>query len=282
MERGRDDVVVASGGIAPYARDSSLVSMDARLVLRDDAIEISPEATACDLKRHRDRLLEADVIVTMTTEQKRMVTTFSESDGKDVLTLAEAAGETGDVEDPAGRDEDCYRACRDQIRRCLAKAIDRLAPPPRGVKASRSDGGQMRFDNPSDDEIREILTEPMTVAVVGCSPDSTRDSYKVARALQTMGHKVIPVNPQVSRIAGVRCYGSLRHIEEPVTMVDVFRRSEFAPGIVDDAIAIAARIVWLQLGVVHEEAAARAREAGLTVVMDRCPVVEYRRLVSVD
>jgi len=129
-ERGRDDVVVSSGGIAPYARDSSLVSMDARLVLRDDAIYISPEATACDLKRHRDRLLEADLIVTMTAEQKRMLAHFPEASGKDVMTLHEAAGECADVEDPAGRDEAFYSACRDQIRRCLEKAIDRLAPPP--------------------------------------------------------------------------------------------------------------------------------------------------------
>jgi predicted CoA-binding protein len=138
----------------------------------------------------------------------------------------------------------------------------------------------MSLGNPSDDEIREILTQPMTVAVVGCSPDPTRDSHKVARALQTMGHRVIPVNPQAREIFGLRCYGSLRHIEVPVTMVDVFRRSELVPAIVDDAIAVAARIVWLQLGVVHEEAAARARAAGITVVMDRCPAVEYRRLVS--
>jgi protein-tyrosine-phosphatase len=128
-ERGRADVLVSSGGIAPYARDSSLVSLDARLVLREDAIDISPEATACDLKRHRDRLLEADVIVTMTAEQKRMLDAFPESDGKEIVTLAEAAGEIEDVEDPAGRDQDFYRACRDQIRRCLAKAIDRLVPP---------------------------------------------------------------------------------------------------------------------------------------------------------
>lgn len=128
-ERGRDDVSVRSGGIAPYARDTSLVSMDARLVLRDDAIEISPDATACDLKRHRDRLLDADLIVTMTTEQKRMLAEFPESLGKEVVTLPEAAGEIGDVEDPAGRDEHFYRDCRDQIRRCLEKAFDRLAPP---------------------------------------------------------------------------------------------------------------------------------------------------------
>ncbi len=129
-ERGRDDVIVTSGGIAPYARDTSLVSMDARLVLRDDAIEISPEATSCDLKQHRDRLLEADLIVTMTTEQKRMLAHFPEAHGKIVMTLHEAAGEIADVEDPAGRDDDFYKACRDEIRRCLEKAFDRLAPPP--------------------------------------------------------------------------------------------------------------------------------------------------------
>ncbi len=140
----------------------------------------------------------------------------------------------------------------------------------------------MSLGNPSDDEIREILTTPMTVAVVGCSPDPNRDSHKVARALQTMGHKVIPVNPQAREILGLRCYGSLRHIEERITMVDVFRRSELVPAIVDDTIAVAAGILWLQLGVIHEEAAARARAVGVRVVMDRCPAVEYRRLVSAD
>jgi predicted CoA-binding protein len=140
----------------------------------------------------------------------------------------------------------------------------------------------MSFGNPSDDEIREILTQPMTIAVVGCSPDPTRDSHKVARALQTMGHRVIPVNPQAREIFGLRCYGSLRQVDVPITMVDVFRRSELVSAIVDDAIAVATRILWLQLGVVHEEAAARARAAGITVVMDRCPAVEYRRLVSSD
>lgn len=103
--------------------------MDARLVLREDDIHISPDATACDLKRHRERLLEADLIVTMTSEQKEMLGGFPEAIGKEILTLPEAAGEPGNVEDPAGRDEDFYRNCRDQIRRCLLKAIDRLAPP---------------------------------------------------------------------------------------------------------------------------------------------------------
>ena len=140
----------------------------------------------------------------------------------------------------------------------------------------------MNFGNPSDDEIREILTEPMTVAVVGCSPDPDRDSHKIARVLQTMGHRVIPVNPQASEILGLRCYGSLRLMDQRVHMVDVFRRSDVIPAIVEDTIAIGASILWLQLGVIHEEAARRARAAGITVVMDRCPAVEYRRLVSVD
>lgn len=140
----------------------------------------------------------------------------------------------------------------------------------------------MSFGNPSDDEIREILTRPMTVAVVGCSPDPNRDSHKIARALQTMGHRVIPVNPQAREILGLRCYGSLRHIEQRVHMVDVFRRSEVVPAIVEDTVAIAAGILWLQLGIIHEAAAARACAAGITVVMDRCPAVEYRRLVSTD
>jgi protein-tyrosine-phosphatase len=127
-ERGRDDVDVRSGGIAPFARDSSLVSLDARLVLREDAIDIPADATACDLKRHRHHLANADVIVTMTREQKRMLEAFPEAAGKDVMTLHEAAGEEGEVDDPAGRDEAFYRSCRDEIRRCLEKSLDRLAP----------------------------------------------------------------------------------------------------------------------------------------------------------
>ena len=128
--RRRDDVCVRSGGIAPYARDSSLISLDTRLVLREDAIEIPEDATACDLKCHRYHLAEADVILTMTEEQKRMLGGFSEAAGKKVLTLKEVAGEAGDIEDPAGRDIEYYRHCRDEIRRCLEKAIECLVPAP--------------------------------------------------------------------------------------------------------------------------------------------------------
>jgi protein-tyrosine-phosphatase len=128
--RRRNDVVVRSGGVAPYARDSSLVSLDARLLLREDDIEIAADATSCDLKAHPEHIAEADLIVTMTDEQRRMLGGFAEARGKQIVTLREAAGESGDIADPAGRAEDVHRACRDEIRRCLEKAFDRLAPEP--------------------------------------------------------------------------------------------------------------------------------------------------------
>ncbi len=138
------------------------------------------------------------------------------------------------------------------------------------------------FHNPSDAEIRDILARPMTIAVVGCSPDLARDSNHIARILQAKGHRVIPVNPSVGAILGKRCYPSLSAIPQRIDMVDVFRRSDAVPAIVDETIAVEARVLWLQLGVVHEDAAARARAAGITVIMDRCPAVEYRRLFADD
>jgi protein-tyrosine phosphatase len=125
-ERNTDDVAVRSGGIAPYARDSSLVSLDTRMLLREDDIEISPEATSCDLKAHPEHLADADVIIVMTAEQKRMLSRFDAAAGKPVFTLRELAGEEGDIEDPAGRGHDFYGVCRDEIRRCLERGIDRL------------------------------------------------------------------------------------------------------------------------------------------------------------
>lgn len=134
------------------------------------------------------------------------------------------------------------------------------------------------FLNPPDAVIRDILAVPRRIAVVGCSPDSQRDSHRIARLLLEKGHTVIPVNPTAHRILGQLCYPSLRAVPGGVEMVDVFRRSDAVAAVVDDALAIGARIVWLQLGVIDEEAAARAQAAGLTVVMDRCPAIEYRRL----
>jgi predicted CoA-binding protein len=136
----------------------------------------------------------------------------------------------------------------------------------------------MVFQNPPDATIHEVLATPRTVAVVGCSPNPERDSHRIAKLLQARGHRVIPVNPGQRSILGETCYASLRDIPEPVDMVDIFRRSEEVAPIVDDAIAVGARIVWMQLGVIDEQAAAKAQTAGLTVVMDRCPAIEYRRL----
>ena len=134
------------------------------------------------------------------------------------------------------------------------------------------------FQNPPDAVIRDILATPRRIAVVGCSPDPARDSHRIAHLLMERGHTVIPVHPQAREILGRRCYASLHEVPDGIDMVDVFRRSDDAGAVVDDAIAAGARVVWLQLGVVDEAAAARAQAAGLTVVMDRCPAIEYRRL----
>ena len=134
------------------------------------------------------------------------------------------------------------------------------------------------FENPPDTKIREILATPRTVAVVGCSPDPDRDSHRIAALLKAKGHRVIPVNPSCQEILGERCFASVRDIPETVDMVDVFRRPEFVDQIADDAIAKQAKILWLQLDVINESAAHKAQAAGMTVVMDRCPAIEYRRL----
>jgi predicted CoA-binding protein len=129
-----------------------------------------------------------------------------------------------------------------------------------------------------EDAIRWCLTEPRTWAVVGCSPSRFRDSHGIAALLIDEGHTVIPVNPAVGEVLGRRCYPSLHDVPEPVDVVDVFRRSDAAGGHVDEAIAIGARAVWLQLGVIDHAAAERAAGAGLHVVMDRCPRIELPRL----
>jgi predicted CoA-binding protein len=129
----------------------------------------------------------------------------------------------------------------------------------------------------SEADIKSILEESKTVAVVGLSPNEERDSHRVARYLQSQGYRIIPVNPKADEILGERSYPDLASIPEPIDVVDVFRRSEVVPGIVEEAIKVGAKAVWMQEGVIHEEAAARAREAGLQVVMDRCMMVEHRR-----
>jgi predicted CoA-binding protein len=128
-------------------------------------------------------------------------------------------------------------------------------------------------------EAQQVLEQFTTWAVVGCSPDAGRDSHDVASFLQAHGKRVIPVNPNAcpGEILGEQCHPDVASIGEPVEVVDIFRRSEFAGAHVDEAIAVGAKAVWMQLGVVDEHAAARAREAGLIVVMNRCPKIEWPR-----
>jgi predicted CoA-binding protein len=132
----------------------------------------------------------------------------------------------------------------------------------------------------SELEIRTLLTNARTIAVVGLSDNPSRDSYGVARYLQRNGYRIIPVNPQLQTpVLGEQPYASLRDLPIPVDLVDVFRRSEFVPEIVEEAIAIKAPAIWLQLGVFSTEGAARATAAGISVVMDRCIAIEHRRLM---
>jgi predicted CoA-binding protein len=125
---------------------------------------------------------------------------------------------------------------------------------------------------------REILEQARVIAVVGCSDSPTRDSYRIAAYLQREGYRIIPVNPTITTALGETAYPDLASVPEKVDLVNVFRRSDAVPGVVDDAIAAGAPAIWLQLGIRHDEAEKRAREAGLDVVSDRCIAVEYRLL----
>jgi predicted CoA-binding protein len=138
----------------------------------------------------------------------------------------------------------------------------------------------MNHDSYDDDYIRAILRDVKSVAMVGASPNNVRPSYFVLKYLIEKGFTVIPINPGQAggEILGQTVYASLADIPGPVDMVDVFRSSEAAGPIADEAIAIGAKVLWMQLGVRNDEAAARAEDAGLKVVMNRCPKIEYGRL----
>jgi predicted CoA-binding protein len=127
-------------------------------------------------------------------------------------------------------------------------------------------------------ELRSILKQTHTIAVVGLSADWFRPSYFAAKYMQEHGFRVIPVNPKYSEILGETCYPDLQSIPHKVDMVDVFRKSADCAPIAADAVAIGAKILWLQIGVINEEAAQIAHAAGLSVVMDRCVKIEYARL----
>ncbi|MCP4470927.1 MAG: CoA-binding protein [Gammaproteobacteria bacterium] len=127
-------------------------------------------------------------------------------------------------------------------------------------------------------DLRRILTDYKRVAMVGLSDDWSRPSNFAAKYLLDHGFEVIPINPKYDVILGQKCYADLRDIPTPVDVVDLFQRAERIPPFVDQAIEIRARVVWMQLDIVHEEAAQKARDAGLEVVMDRCMKIEYARL----
>ena len=139
--------------------------------------------------------------------------------------------------------------------------------------------GAVAVDPTYQDEgvIRRILDTARTIAVVGLSPNPLRPSYFVAFYLQRHGYRIVPVNPNETEILGEPCYPSLSAIPFPVDVVDVFRRSEFVPAIATEAVAIGAKALWLQFGVISAEGAAIAERGGLLVVMDRCMKVEHAR-----
>lgn len=128
------------------------------------------------------------------------------------------------------------------------------------------------------EEMAAIIRQYRTIAVVGLSSDPSRPSYQVAQYLQNQGYRIIPVNPKCREVLGEPCYPSLGQVPEPVEIVDIFRQVEAIPGIVEEAIAIGAKVIWMQQGLEHAEAAAKARQAGLQVVMNRCLKVEHARL----
>jgi hypothetical protein len=130
------------------------------------------------------------------------------------------------------------------------------------------------------DEIGELLKRTKTIAVVGLSDSPLRPSYGVSAYMQSHGYRIIPVNPTIKGSLGEKAVASLSEVEEKIDMVDVFRRSEFVPDLVDEAIRLKVPAIWLQEGVIHEQSAEKARKAGIFVVMDRCILKEHRRRFS--
>ncbi len=141
-------------------------------------------------------------------------------------------------------------------------------------------GAVERASDGDDQQLRRILQDTRVIAVVGLSNNQTRPSYGVARYLQSHGYQIVPINPDLSEVLGERAYPDLLAVPFAVDLVDVFRRSEAVGPHVDEAIQKGVKTVWMQLGVRNQEAAERARAAGIAVVMDRCILVEHRRLIG--
>ena len=136
----------------------------------------------------------------------------------------------------------------------------------------------MAHSNPSDQDLRQLLTSATTIAMIGASSNPEKPSYGIMRKLQHAGYRVIPVNPKETEVLGERSYPSLLDVPERIDIVDVFRRSEDTPAIADDAVTIGAKALWLQAGITNADAAARAKAGGLAVVMNQCIGVTHALL----
>ncbi len=145
------------------------------------------------------------------------------------------------------------------------------------ASGSSENGATEKQDGGSDDPITEILKTSQTIAVVGLSSRKFRPSYGVSQYMQAAGYRIVPVNPRETRVLGEKAYARLEDIPEKVDIVDIFRRCEHVPAIVESAIKIGARVIWMQEGVIHHEAAARAQCAGLLVVQDSCILKEHAK-----
>ena len=136
----------------------------------------------------------------------------------------------------------------------------------------------MSFANPDDATLRPLLDRIRTIAVVGLSPQPARPSYRVAQAMQRYGYRIVPVRPLVDEVLGEKAYPSLADIPFAIDLVDVFRAAEHVPAIVEQCLALHLPAIWIQEGIVHDDAAQHAQAGGMTVVMDRCLLKEYVRL----
>jgi uncharacterized protein len=158
----------------------------------------------------------------------------------------------------------------DVVDRRGARPARRAAPPPTPCYHV-----SMAHENPSDEALRQLLTETATIAVVGASSNPSSPSHGIMRKLLRSGYRVFPVNPNEQEVLGQKAYARLADVPEKIDLVNVFRRPEYTPAIADEAVAIGARALWLQSGIAHEDAAARAERGGLTVVMDACIAVMH-------
>ncbi len=144
--------------------------------------------------------------------------------------------------------------------------------------ANKKETCELPDGNPPDAEIESIIRKSHTIAIVGISDNPERDSNEVGRYLKEHGYEIIPVNPAKQEILGERCYPDLKSIPKPIDVVDIFRNKEAIPGVVNEAISVGAKAVWMQLGLAHHESAQRARDAGLAVVQSRCMKIEHARV----